>query len=234
MTPPSRIVHNEDAIGWLTRSPVLDGCSFFTSLPDVSELSPMSLDIWRQWFIDAARLVLERTPDDGVAIFYQTDIKVEKRWIDKAFLVQRAAEDTRHALLWHKIVCRHAAGTVTPGRPGYAHLLCFSRAVIPDLSRCTPDVLPTLGAMTWSRAMGLDAARTAARFVRTQTASSTLVDPFCGVGTALAVANAEGLDAVGVELSPKRARKARNLDLARFEATADDDVSDPLERAHEP
>ena len=222
MTPPSRIVHNEDAIAWLTRSPVLDGCSLFTSLPDVSELSPMGLDVWKHWFVDAARLVLERTPDDGVALFYQTDIKVEKRWIDKAYLVQRAAEDTGHPLLWHKVVCRHPAGTVTPGRPGYAHLLCFSRAVIPDLSRCTPDVLPALGAMTWSRAMGLDAARLAARFVRTQTASRTLVDPFCGVGTALAVANAEGLDAVGVELSPRRARKARNPDLARLDAPRDD------------
>lgn len=209
-------MHCEDAIAWLARAPVLDGCSVFTSLPDVSELSPMRLEDWRRWFLDAAALVLDRTPDDGVAIFYQTDIKVEKRWIDKGFLVQRAAEERGHHLLWHKVVCRLPAGSVTPGRPGYAHLLCFSRAVIPDLSRCTPDVLPALGAMTWSRAMGLDAARMAVRFIRTQTRSHTLVDPFCGIGTALAVANEEGLHAIGVELGAKRARKARSLDLSRF------------------
>jgi len=173
----------------------------------------MDLDTWRVWFVDAARRVLDKTPDDGLAIFYQTDIKVARRWIDKAYLVQRAAEDTGHALLWHKIVCRHPAGTVTPGRPGYAHLLCFSRTVLPDLGRSTADVLPDLGTMTWSRAMGLDAARTAVRFIRTHAPGHTVVDPFCGVGTALAVANAEGLDAIGVELSPKRARKARNLTL---------------------
>lgn len=62
--------------------------------------------------------------------------------------------------------------------------------------------------------MPLEAARAAVRFVRTQTQSHTLVDPFCGVGTALAVANAEGLHAVGVELSARRVRKARTLDLS--------------------
>lgn len=176
----------------------------------------MGLDDWRRWFIDTAGLVLSRVPDDGVAVFYQTDIKVGRRWIDKGYLVQRAAEDSRHALLWHKVVCRAPAGTPTPGRPGYAHLLCFSREVLPDLARATADVLPNLGAMTWSRAMGLDAARMAVRFIRTQTTSHTVVDPFCGVGTALAAANEAGLHAVGVELGAKRAKRARSLDLTRW------------------
>lgn len=213
MSAPTRTVHHGDALDWLDRHASLAGCSFFTSLPDVSELAPLSLDDWRRWFVAAARRVLTATPDDGVAIFYQTDIKVDRRWIDKGYLVQRAAEETGHALLWHKIVCRHPAGTVTHGRPGYAHMLCFSRDVVPDLGRSTADVLPSLGAMTWSRAMGLEAARVAVRFVRTHTPSHTLVDPFCGVGTALAVANAEGLHALGVELSARRVRKARTLHL---------------------
>jgi tRNA G10 N-methylase Trm11 len=38
-----------------------------------------------------------------------------------------------------------------------------------------------------------------------------VVDPFCGLGSALAVANALGMDAIGVELSRKRAEKAREL-----------------------
>lgn len=213
---PRRTVHCEDALAWLASRPTLSGCSVFTSLPDVSELSPMSLPAWKQWAVQTARLILDKTPDDGVAIFYQTDIKVERRWVDKAFLVQRAAEDSGHALLWHKVVCRHPAGTATPGRPGYAHVLCFSKGVVPDLSRATADVLPALGAMTWARAMGLDAARMAVAFIRSHTPSHTVVDPFCGVGTALAAANEAGLDAVGVELSRRRARKARSLDLAQL------------------
>ena len=49
--------------------------------------------------------------------------------------------------------------------------------------------------------------------VRDQTQCRVVVDPFCGMGTMLAVANAHGLDAIGVELSQKRARRARNLTL---------------------
>jgi hypothetical protein len=36
-----------------------------------------------------------------------------------------------------------------------------------------------------------------------------VVDPFCGRGTVLAVANAMGFDAIGVDLSAKRCRAAR-------------------------
>lgn len=176
----------------------------------------MALADWKRWMVDTARRVLEKTPDDGVAIFYQTDIKVDRRWIDKAHLIACAADLTGHATLWHKVVCRHPAGTVSHGRPGYAHLQCFSRDIAPDLGRSTPDVLPSLGAMTWSRAMGLDAARMAVRYIHTHTKSHTVVDPFCGVGTALAAANELGLNAVGVELSRKRARRARTLDLTDF------------------
>jgi tRNA G10 N-methylase Trm11 len=38
-----------------------------------------------------------------------------------------------------------------------------------------------------------------------------VVDPFCGVGTVLAVANALGLEALGVEKARKRAEQARAL-----------------------
>jgi len=38
-----------------------------------------------------------------------------------------------------------------------------------------------------------------------------ILDPFCGVGTVLAVANRLGLDAVGVEKNRKRAEDARAL-----------------------
>ena len=41
----------------------------------------------------------------------------------------------------------------------------------------------------------------------------TVVDPFCGEGMVLAVANAMGCDAIGVELNGKRADKARALQI---------------------
>ncbi|MGQ0507764.1 MAG: DNA methyltransferase, partial [Myxococcaceae bacterium] len=80
-----------------------------------------------------------------------------------------------------------------------------------DLARATPDVLPEAGEQTWTRGMGMKACLAACRFVLQSTTTRTVVDPFCGKGTALAVANAMGMDAIGVELSKKRARQARNL-----------------------
>src|SRR5581483_9340631 len=98
----------------------LDGCSVITSLPDVSELAGLTLPQWEQWFIDAAALVLSRCPDDGVAIFFQSDIKRDGLWVDKGRLVQRAAERERVPQLFHRIVCRVPAGTSTHGRAGYS------------------------------------------------------------------------------------------------------------------
>jgi tRNA/tmRNA/rRNA uracil-C5-methylase (TrmA/RlmC/RlmD family) len=70
--------------------------------------------------------------------------------------------------------------------------------------------LPALGAMSWSRAMGTAACDAAVRFVAS-IGARTVVDPFCGLGSVLAAANAHGLDAIGVELSNRRARRARTL-----------------------
>lgn len=212
-TPPERTVHCADALAWLAARPVLTGCSAITSLPDVSELA-LSLDGWKRWFVDAAAAVMKSVPDQGAAIFYQTDIKHAGTWVDKGQLVHRAADAAGCALLWHKIVCRKPAGTVTFGRPAYAHLLCFSRALTVDPARASADVIADPGVSTWTRGMGTAACALACRFVRDGTATRTVVDPFCGQGMVLAVANALGLSAVGVELSAKRARKARALQLS--------------------
>ncbi len=173
----------------------------------------LGLDGWRSWFVGAAEQVMMATPDDGVSIFYQTDIKVDGVWIDKSYLCHRAAEEHGAALLWHRIVCRKPAGENNFGRPGYTHLLCYSRGLRDRGARAYPDVLPTTGTMTWSQAMGVEACRLACGYVLSHTSTRTVVDPFCGVGTVLAVGNAMGMAAVGVEIVRKRARKARTLRL---------------------
>jgi hypothetical protein len=211
---PSRLVHCEDAIAWLKERPSLPGCSLVTSLPDVSELEGHSLASWRDWFVSAAALVLSRCPPEGVCVFFQTDIKKEGQWVDKGYLVSKAAEQVGARTLWHKIVCRSAPGSTTFGRPAYSHLLCFAPQLSIDLARATPDVLPEAGEMTWTRAMGTKACAAACRFILQSTTTRTVVDPFCGRGTLLAVANMMGLHAVGVELSKKRARQARTLRVA--------------------
>ncbi len=205
-----REVHCADAIPWMKERGVIAGACAVTSLPDVSELS-LALPRWRTWFLEAVRLVVESVSPESAALFFQSDIKREGRWIDKGALVIRAAEDAGARVLFHKIVCRRPPGTLTMGRPGFTHLIAVSRTMqCPDVLPI-PDIITDAGRQLWVRAMGVRAAAHAIRFARDQAGATTIFDPFCGVGTVLAVANALGLDALGVEKAKKRSEQARLL-----------------------
>lgn len=210
---PRREVVQGDGVAWLRRAELDAGHAVITSLPDRSGLPGADLEGWRAWFVETAALICGRLADEAVAIFYQTDVRRDGRWIDKAYLVARGAEAAGARCLWHKLACRVAPGHATYGRPGYGHWLAFSRGLRLEISASTPDVLPELGEMTWSRAMPMTVAVGSCRFLLDQTACRTVVGPFCGHGTILAVANAHGLDALGVELHKKRVKRSRNLQI---------------------
>jgi hypothetical protein len=209
----TRIVHNADAMVWLQAQGKLVGASIVTSLPDVSELPHLGLDAWRRWFEDAAALVMECTSDQGVAIFFQSDIKHGGFWIDKGALVSRAAERARMSCLFHKIVCRKPPGSSSFGRATYAHMLGFARGQPRRQKQERVDVLPDGGFQPGTKSMGVHACLDACRFVKAETTTRTVVDPFCGWGTVLAVANALGLDAVGVDIAPRMCRRASKLQI---------------------
>lgn len=209
---PLREVHCAEAIGWLRERGRIEGACAITSLPDVSEVN-LSLPAWRAWFLGAVTLVVDAVPDTSAALFFQSDIKRDGVWVDKGAMVIRAAEDAGAHILFHKIVCRRPPGVLTYGRPGYTHLIAVSRAMkCPDVLPL-PDIITDAGALPWVRAMGVRAAGQAVRFARDQVGATLIVDPFCGVGTVLAAANALGVDALGVELSRKRCEQARALTI---------------------
>lgn len=211
--PPRREVVHGDAVAWLAERPDLQDSSVIATMPDVSELG-VSLERWREFFLGAARAVLLAAPPDGLAVFIQTDNKIEGRWVSKAGLVLRVADELDVPLLFHKIVCRRPPGSLIHGRPGYSHILAFSRRARDDADHPTPDVLPDLGAMPWSHSIGTRAAEAAVTAVRRLSPATTrIVVPFCGLGTILAVANARGFDAVGIERNRKRAEAARTFEL---------------------
>jgi hypothetical protein len=209
--PPSRTVIHGDAFSWLAKTIASPQSSIMTSLPDVSELSELGFSGWRAWFIDTVALLLHWLPDDGLAIFYQSDIRYNDVWIDKSFLVQLGAEKASAHLVWHKIMCRKPPGTIGIGRPSYAHMLCFSKAKRPMPLRPGPDVLANEGEKTWPRAIGREAAKLAMRFLSEESSTQVVVDPFCGEGTVLAAANLFGMAAVGVERSRKRCEESQRL-----------------------
>jgi hypothetical protein len=211
---PSRLVVHGEALTWLGNHPAEQGACIFTSLPDLSEIQGLTLQGWKTWFTHAAETAMRWVGDEGLSIFYQSDIRHNGQWVDKAQLVHSASERTHHRLLWHKIVCRKPAGTVSFGRPTYSHMLAFAGPALP-LGLLAgvpsgPDVLADAGPMSFSRATGLTAVTVACTFLRKTERVRVVVDPFCGQGGILAVANRMGIDAIGVELNAKRARAARN------------------------
>ena len=107
---PDRRVIRADAFAWLAENASEPGMSVVTSLPDRSETPKLGFDGWRRFFVAAARAVLAWIPDGGVAMFYQSDIRWRGVWIDKSFLVQRAADELGASLVFHKIVCREPPG----------------------------------------------------------------------------------------------------------------------------
>ncbi len=210
---PAREVYCADALAWMKERGRIPGVCAVTSLPDVSEVG-LALAAWRAWFVEAARLVIDAVPAESAALFFQSDIKRDGVWIDKGALVMRAAEDAGAHVLFHKIVCRRPPGMLTLGRPGFTHLIAVSRAMkCPDVLPI-PDVIVDAGRQLWVRAMGVRAAAHAVRFARDQVKATTVLDPFCGVGTVLAAANRLGLAAIGVEKARKRCEIARKMTVA--------------------
>lgn len=208
---PTRTVHQADAIAWLQQNELPADSAIVTSLPNVDEFQHDNLAKWREWFGTAAELVMQKTPQQSAAVFFQTDIKHDGVWIDKSFLLQQAAERTNCQLIWHKNVLRAPIGITTNARPGYAHILCFAPELRSNNDNATPDILPQLGDMDWPRAMGRDVAAFAVKWLKQHADAKTIVAPFCGTGTALATANEHGLHSIGIERSSSRASKARLL-----------------------
>jgi hypothetical protein len=73
-----RKVFCEDALVWLNSHIPKKGESFLASLPDISEFPKHSLQEWKDWFISTAELIFEKTHEDGVTLFYQSDINTKE------------------------------------------------------------------------------------------------------------------------------------------------------------
>jgi hypothetical protein len=211
---PSRAVVVDDALAWLRGQDAntLAGCSFVSSIPDVSETG-MSFPAWLRWFADTAALLVDKTPADGLLVLTQTDIRREGRWVDKSFLVLDAAQRAGATLLSRKVICRRPVGHTSSARAAFTHLLVLGRGLQIDGSRpeVVPDVIGDGGPVTWTRGLGLHASLACIDIVTRYAPSTTIVDPFCGEGMVLACANVRGLGAIGVEKNSKRAERARRL-----------------------
>ena len=189
---------------------------------------------YEEWFVDVVSTLLGALDPSAVCIFYQTDGRqsgADGTYLDKSFLCHRGAHAAGAACLFHRIVCAGPLGLARGGhvRPSYAHMLCFSKALRPPRGALQwSDVLPGRGHMSYAGAMGEHACHEAVAFIvgahrlrapapaddapsedaalpeREAAAPPLVFDPFCGHGSVLAMANAWGLDAFGIDINYKR------------------------------
>lgn len=211
-TAPSRDVVVADTVEWLKEPRSRVGVSVVSSIPDVSELGVSDL-VWRRFFVEMAGALLLAADDDGLLALIQTEVRRDGALVDKAGLVTEGVRAVGGVLVTRKIICRRPPGTRSTKRLAFSQLLVFSRRpVSAAIADTVPDVLDDAGPVTWTRGVGLFAARAAVDVVRRfAPATTTILDPFCGEGMILAVANERGLHAVGVERQRKRAALARRL-----------------------
>lgn len=197
-----------------------------TSLPDVTELRNPPLSIssaaeYSLWFTATVEVLVSKLRRNCVAVFFQTDAVCGEAFIDKAALCAAGAAQAGGAPFFHKIALRAPLGALKRSTPGFTHVLCFVgpsgldapvSSAARGAERRWPDTFAR-GATAWPRGIGADAARLAAAFLRDGLGADTMLNPFCGTGITLAAANDAGMDALGVDLSPKRARHARLMQL---------------------
>lgn len=202
---PTRQVICTDAMLWLANNQNLD--SVVTSIPEMDELK-LDYKDYIDFFRSAAALCLKATKPKGYTIFLQTDRKY-KGWLDKSYLIMDEAHKLGHRMIWHKIALRTEPGKTDLYRPTYSHMLCFSQEG--KIGIPVPDVIPR-GDITYEHAFGMDAVRLVIKFLKDHKIKK-VYDVFVGSGTTLAIANAAGLDAVGVDIDPKQCKKAKELKL---------------------
>lgn len=181
----------------------VDDFAIVTSLPDADEMD-MPIGEWLRWFREAARLCCSLA--DPV-VFYQTDRRHDGMTLSKAAMVMDAATTEGAAVRWHKIALRAEVGSVNVRRPTFAHLVAVGRGARPG--RPTPDVIPN-GPTLYSNGMSIPATEVAIEYVRSQHVAG-VVDPFCGYGTVLRVAEAKGVLAIGIDIDPEQCERARTV-----------------------
>ena len=224
-TPPAREVVCDDTTRWLVGDGARrdrTGWSVVSSIPDVSETGQKDA-AWRAFFVDVAGALLRLCDQQGLLVLVQTDVRRDGAWVDKSALVTRGVVDAGGVLVMRKVVCRRPPGSTSSKRAAVSHLLVYSRAPLdPGLPDVIADVIVDGGPVTWTRGVGLYAARAAVDIVaRHARATRVVVDPFCGEGMILAVANERGFGALGIERHKKRAELARRLHTTDLRGVVD-------------
>ncbi|MHB1952418.1 MAG: hypothetical protein ACYCOU_01615 [Sulfobacillus sp.] len=201
-----------DAMDWLRRQRDQSIGNVITGICDLDEMpGQTSLEDYRRFFFEIAKLIMKKVRPENYAIFIQTDRKYQGTWVDKSHWLNQCAESVASELKWHRICLTRDVGSTDLHRPTFSHMMCFSRVGRPGAA--FPDVLPVGHKRLYKNATSLVAADYAVRFVKENARDPTIIDPFCGRGTIPAVANAYGCPAVGIDIDPDQCAQSQKLAL---------------------
>jgi DNA modification methylase len=195
----------QDSLAWLEKNK--DNNCIITSLPELFE-TKMSIKKYEEFFRNGANKCLSSTSDDGYCIFLQTDRK-SHGWIDKSFWLNDEATKLGFHLVWKKISLNKDVGKKDLFRPTYSYMMCYTMKG--KVGPLFPDVILS-GDHTYKHGFGIEAVKLCIEYVK-ELGIKKVLDPFCGSGTTLAVANLYKLDAIGLDIMKKYCDMARTLTI---------------------
>jgi 2-polyprenyl-3-methyl-5-hydroxy-6-metoxy-1,4-benzoquinol methylase len=201
---PTREVYCDDANIWLLKKRF---DIMITSLPDMEEVGA-TLEKWQEWIKSTCNNIVNSANNDSIIFFYQTDRKYSGRIIDKKTMISQVFLDSGYNNILSKIVLRREPNKMDLFRPTYTNLFGFSKTI--TSGGTTPDVIYA-GKMIYNNAMGFNAVETCINFLKAKKITGTILDPFCGQGSVLKIANQLGYDAIGVDILQEQVNKAINL-----------------------
>lgn len=197
----SREIIVADAVKWLEEQTACSIPNVVTGICDMDEIGA-TLPEYLRFFKQVANLIFSRMNPGGYAVFIQTDRKYQREWIDKSALLSECARENGFKMVWHKIQLLREVDGTDLYRPTYSHMLCYT--VNGTSGAAFPDVLP-VSRRLYKNGTPIEAARRSLLFIKQYNKKSTkVVDPFVGRGTIPAIANALGMDAVGIDIDPSQ------------------------------
>jgi len=196
-----------DSLEWLPAN--RNQGAVITSLPEAVELGMENLQEYGAWFIRAAHACFSSSTESCPVIFSQTDKRAGGVWLDKAHLLHGVADSLGYRCLWHKIELRDEPGTKNLFRPGYRHLIAFGNgtAVGDAAGNLRSEDVIRKSEVLYEDGIGFAAVEIAVNFCLHYT--KKILDPFCGRGTVLFVAERKGAEVTGVDISPVQCMASR-------------------------
>lgn len=189
-----------DSLKWLAKREPESLPNVVTGICDLDEIS-LGLKEYFKFFEKVARLIFTRIKPDGYAILIQTDRKYKGEWLSKSCVLTTVAYECGLKLVWHKIVLQREVDKTDLHRPGYSHMLCFTKRGGPGVA--TPDVIP-VSSKIYKNATPIEAGIRALEFIKNNASDNAVVDPFAGQGTIPLLCRDLDIVCLAIDIDPEQ------------------------------